>query len=130
MLGVGHADSNSPEVDLVSGDDLPDGAKATPPQQVAGAGRNDHLSSEVELIEGREVEMVVVDVGDEHHVGSCERCRVDGSLPAEVHDALAKHRVGDDHQTVELERDTAVSEPRQSSRLRLGSCSGDRPAGL
>jgi hypothetical protein len=44
-----------------------------------------------------------------------------------VDDAVAEHRVRDDHETVEPDRDAAVPEPREPAGLRLGSWVG-RPA--
>jgi len=130
MLRVGNPHAYRPDVHFVSGDDFADETEAASPQETAGTHGDDHLGAQVEPVEGAKVEMVVVDVRDEHHVDPVECRRVDRLLPAEVDDASAEHRVRDDKETVELDRDTAVSEPGQFAGLRFRSCPLGRRAGL
>src|SRR5439155_11065552 len=112
----------------VSGHNLADEAEAAPAQETSRARGDDYLDLPVELVEGVKVEVVVMAVGDEDHAGPVDGSGGDRFLPAQVDDPAAEHRVRDDHETVESNRDAAVPEPSQRSGGRVSRCHGGVPS--
>ena len=80
-------------------------------QERAGAARDDDSLRPAQAAEGAEVEVVVVDVGDEHRVEVLETAEVERLGAAEHDDALAEQRVGEETDAVQLDENRRVSDP-------------------
>jgi hypothetical protein len=80
-------------------------------KKCAGAARDDDGFRRTQAAEGAEVEVVVVDVGDEHRVEVLETAEVERLGAAEHDDALAEQRVGEEADAVQLDENRRVSDP-------------------
>ena len=68
VLGVRGANRDAAYLLFVTGPDLDDVVEAAPSQQGAGSARHDESWGTSEQPERREIEVVVVDMRDEHHI--------------------------------------------------------------
>ena len=73
-------------------------------------------TARVDPLERRHVEMVEVDVGDEHRVEPPESRPVDRLLAAEMGDPPPEDGIGDDPHAVERDDDRAVPEPGDAAQ--------------
>ena len=63
-----------------------------------------------ELLERRQIEMVVVRMRDQDGVEAAPRSRVDGSHAAQVRDRISKERISDETHAVEVDHDSRMSD--------------------
>ena len=96
---------------LLPGRELHDRAEALARDERACALGDDHEDTSVEPPEGREVEVVVVEVRDEDDVEAGRLLEVERRGPAQVQDLLAQQRVGERPDAVQLDEDRRVPEP-------------------
>ena len=101
---------------------LDDGTDVSAPQQTRRAGRNGHARG-VDRGERRHVEMVVVDVRDEHEVERRQRTTSTRVRPREMADAPAQHRIRQHANAVELDQHGGVPEPGQPAAGRVAGVS-------
>ena len=101
-------------------------AGATQPR--AGARGDDQRDVAAEVAERRDVEVVPVEMGEDHEVDPVEPAAMgDGFHPAERADARSRDRIGQDADPVQLDQDGRVADelegepPRQRQVLRAAS---------
>jgi hypothetical protein len=94
VLCIGRDDGDRPDPQLLSPLHFDDLLEAPLAQQPARAPRHDHGQRAPELLERGEVEVVEVDMGDEHSVDPAQGVRVGRPGTAQVRDSRPQHRVG------------------------------------
>ena len=77
-------------------------------EQAAEAAGHDDRELLAELLERRQVEVVVVRVRDEHGVDAATRARRDGRRAPQVRDAVAQQRIRQQANAVEVDEDRRV----------------------
>ena len=118
MVGVHDLEPDAVDRQAVAGLDLLDRAERRllrdPPEPLG----DDQRGLARDPAQGREVEVVVVAVADEHRVEVGEQLRQHGlDLPPHRADALAQHGIGEDPQVVDLDQHRRVAEERQPAAL-------------
>ena len=88
-----HLHSRTADLDLVARLDDVDLGRAHPREQPLGAARAHHGDLAPEPSQGREMEMVAVLVGDQHHVRVAGRLRWGRSPAAQVREPVGQQRV-------------------------------------
>ena len=114
VLGVRCTNRDAAYLLFVTGLDLDDVLEAAPAQQGAGAARHDEEWGTSEQPERREVEVVVVDMRDEHHIGPMLVEPESGADASQVEHPRAYHRIGQQAYSVDFEENGAVAEPREA----------------
>src|SRR5262249_12115121 len=102
--------------------DLDDGREAAPADDLAAAARHDDERLVRQQPERGEVEVVPVNVRDQHRVDVERRVRP-RCIAAEVHDAVAEERVGKERDAGGLDQDGGVPEPGAAGGLRQTTAS-------
>ena len=108
---MGRPDSERSDLDLLPHLELGDLSASTPPDQRAGAARDDNRKPAGESAERTQVEVIAVSVGDEDPIQPAKGLRVHLGDPPEVPDAGTQHRVGHDPRAFEVDDDGAVPQP-------------------
>jgi hypothetical protein len=112
VLGVRCAHGHVANPDLFSDLDLDDPFEAPPAEQLACAPRHDDRYRPAETLEGGEVEVIAVEVGDEHRVNPAKRLDIiEWADSSQVRQAVSECRIGEDPPAVELDEDCAVAYP-------------------
>jgi hypothetical protein len=112
VLGVRCAHGYVANPDLFSDLDLDDPFEAPPAEQLACAPRHDYRYRPAETLEGGEVEVIAVEVGDEHRVNPAKRLGIiERADPSQVRHAVPECRIGEEPPAVELDEDCAVAYP-------------------
>ena len=99
--------------DLVTRRDLAHCIEAAPQQQAPAAARNDEREVARDPPQRGQVEVVAVQVGDQHGVEAAQCCRVGRRNPApQMRDAVAQERVRQQAHAVEIDQRGAMADPR------------------
>ena len=80
-----------------------------------------------EPFERRQVEMVVVRMGDEHRIDAAQRPGRDGRRAPEMRDAIPQQRVGQEANAVEIDEDRGVADVLNSPAQDRNSASAELP---
>jgi F420-dependent oxidoreductase-like protein len=112
VVGGRGADGDGANGRLIAGVHLGDLAEAAAGEQVSDPARDDDARVAAEAEERREVEVVVVGVGDEDRVHVGWRLLARGDA-AEVQERATEHRVGDEPHAVQFEDTRAVADVEQ-----------------
>jgi hypothetical protein len=104
MLGVRRVYGKTTDPDLFAGLDLDDPVEAPPAEQLACAAWHDHGHRPAETLKRGKVEVVVVEVGDEHRVDATEHLEVikRADTPQVPH-ATPERRIGEEPHAVDLD---------------------------
>jgi hypothetical protein len=115
VLSVCRANANRADIRLVADLDAADVGESPSTQDRGAAGRDDHRHAPSERGERPRVEMVVVEVGDERGVDrlQCTNVRLGHGSP-KVNHAAPQNGIGDQADTVELDQNGAMPEPRDA----------------
>ena len=93
---MGRADADRADLDLLPHVELHDLPEPPPPDEPAGAARDNHGKLTVESPERPQIEVVEVRVRDEDRVEPPQRVRADLGVAPEMPDAGTQNRVGHD----------------------------------
>jgi hypothetical protein len=111
VLGRRHTQEHRPERELVALLDLGDRLEMLG-EQTAEAARHDDGNRPVKTLERRDVEMVVVSVGDQDRREAFHHVCGQGNSPPQMPDPAPQQRVGEHCEAVELEADGPVADIR------------------
>ena len=135
MVGLDHVHPELADPYAVAGLDLPQISEAT--EQPRTSARQQDRQLACERAQRGNVEMVVVEVGQQHCRGACRDGGRAGS--PEMGDAAPQDRIGDDALAVQVDYDGRVPEPghgpahaasqARRSMPRGSGCGGRSPAG-
>ena len=122
VLGVRRVNGYAAYLRFISGVDLDHVAEATSPQPRAGAARNDELRGAPKRLKRRDVEVVVVDMRNQHRIDETRVEPQSLSYPPQMEHPPSCNRVGQQADALELHEDRAVTEPGETlARFALGS---------
>ncbi len=109
VLGRNGANLERPDRERLADADLEHALELPLAEQPAQAAWHDHGERLAELLERRQVEVVVVSVRDEHGVESALRACRDRSRAPEVRDAVTEQRVRQETNAVEVDDDRRMT---------------------
>ena len=110
MLGRDDANLERADRERLAHLDLEDALEVPLAKQTAeSAGQHDRELLP-EPLERRQVEMVVVRMGDEHRIDAAQRPGGDGRRAPEMRDAVPQQRVGEEANAVEIDEDRGVAD--------------------
>jgi hypothetical protein len=115
VLGRRHTQEHRPERELVALLDLGDRLEMLG-EQTAEAARHDDGNRPVKTLERRDVEMVVVSVGDQDRREAFHHVCGQGNSPPQMPDPAPQQRVGEHCEAVELEADGPVADIRNGAQ--------------
>ena len=81
-----------------------------------------------EPLERRQVEMVVVRMGDEHRIDAAQRPGRDGRRAPEMRDAVPQQRVGQEANAVEIDEDGGVADVLDACQATNATAAGSKSA--
>src|SRR3954469_11843778 len=110
MLGVRRRDLHVAERGGVACRELHDVVPSPPAQQLRAADRDEDAHRAAEPLQRRQVEVVVVQMREEHRVDIADRAGRAAHAAEHVH-AVAQHGVGHETRPVQLDDDGAVADP-------------------
>ena len=110
VLGSNDADREGTDRERLADLDLEDDLEPPLAEQASETARDDNGELRAEPLERREVEVVVVRVGDEDGIETAKRFRVHRDDTAQMDDPIAEERIGDQPDTVEVDDDRRVAD--------------------
>ena len=120
MHGLCCPDREAADLNGVAGLDLADVLVTLSPHERAAALGDDEARAARHLAERGKVEVVVVEVRDEHRVDATDRTGVGRPSAAQMQHPVAQHGIGQEPSAVEVDDERPVPEPGDRPVLGLG----------
>ena len=121
MASLRRQDAQRSERELLARRDLAHGVEPAPQQQPASAARDDERHVPPDAPQGRQIEVVAVEMRQEHGVEPAEQLRRrQRCVPPQVHHAVAQQRVGEHSHAVEVDQHGAMADPGDFRHPRKG----------
>ncbi len=121
-------DPHATDVESLAGRDLADVGEPGATQPAARPGRHDERQVPAEVAQGRHIEVIPVEVGEQHEIDAVEPVAMRHGLhPAQRPHPGARHGIGQDADPVQLDQDGRVADefegesPGQRQVLRAAS---------
>ena len=138
VLGWNSFDLERADLERLTGLDLHDALEATLAEQAPEPAWHDHRKLLVQLLERRQVEMVVVRVRDQHRIDAAQRSRIHRHGALQMRNAVSEQRICEKPNAVEVDKDRRVPDVLDSHRggalhgrrytQSLRACASGRPS--